>query len=521
MHFSFTPGYYAPRRLWLAFRFLHTVFCTLRRRSRFLLLRPLDPEGLQAAILELGVSFIKMAQVLATRADFFNEAYLSRLRSIHDEVAPMDAKDLDAMYQKAFGATPPFSFFERTPIASASIGQVHRAVLHDGRMVVAKIRRRNITPRVLADIRIIRSFLRVLRPLFSNYTRNSLDAVIAEFNTMILKEVDLWQELEHLRQFRERYAGSGVRFPEPHPEYCSPDALVMDFEEGVRIDDKEALAGMGLDFSALMEKLVLFYTEQMLVKGYFHCDPHPGNLLVRQDGGLVLLDFGMVKRLSKRTRVAMIEMVKAAHEQDFELFIMACKRLGVVAHNAPEDQMLDFAERMFAIFGDEHLSAASMQALAFQVLDSMKHLPFKLPQEVVYVMRASSLIEGLGTSFIENFNGVKDILPILKNNLPRALDAEAGLFPTVTGEIKDLPLTARKAKTILNDLSEHNLHVKLAQETMELLEDRLRQMFRPIIMGGVLMITGFFLLQWDGEVMQWLAVAAFAAGALRVFWSLK
>lgn len=510
---------YAPSRLWMAFRYLHTVFCILRRRERFLLIAPLGPKELKATILELGVSFIKMAQVLATRADFFTENYLEQLRAIHDEVAPMPQNHLDSVFRKAFSQNAPFASFENTPMASASIGQVHRATLHEGRVVAVKLRRLHITRQVRADIRIIKALLGAFRPLFSEYTKNSLDAVIAEFNDMILKEVDLAQELEHLCHFRERYADSGVRFPRPHPKYCSADALVMDFEEGVRIDEKEQLLAMGVDFPAVMEQLVVFYTEQMLVQGYFHCDPHPGNLLVRSDGGLSLLDFGMVKRLPKRTRVAMIELVKAAHDQDFELFIVACKRLGVIAANAPEEQMQEFAERMFSIFADESLSAASMQALAFQVLDSMKHLPFKLPQEVVFVMRASTLIEGLGTRYIENFNGVKDILPILQRNLPRALGAEAGLFPTLTSEIKDLPLSLRRAKTVLTDLSEHNLQVKLAPETLDKLRQELRDMLRPVITGAVLMAAGFFTALQGFPYSQLAGAGLFLAGALCVLWN--
>lgn len=512
---------YAPSRLWLAFRYLHTVFCIMRRRERFLLLPPLEPVALKQTILELGVSFIKMAQVLATRADFFSGPYLEQLRTIHDEVAPMPEAHFERVFRTAFGHSPPFASFERTPMASASIGQVHRATLPPGRLVAVKLRRLHITRQVSADIRIVRAMLGLFRPLFSEYTKNSLDAVINEFNAMILKEVDLGQELEHLRTFRERYADSGVRFPRPLAELCSRDALVMDFEEGVRIDAVERLEQMGVNFSDVMEKLVVFYTEQMLVQGYFHCDPHPGNLLVRADGGLSLLDFGMVKRLPKRTRVAMIELVKAAHEQDFELFIVACKRLGVIAANAPEEQMQEFAERMFSIFADQSLSAASMQALAFQVLDSMKELPFKLPQEVVFVMRASTLIEGLGTRYIENFNGVKDILPILRHNLPRALGSEAGLFPTLKGEIKDLPLSLRRAKSLLIDLSEHNLHVKLAPETMDQLREELRALVSRLVPGVLCIAAGFFLALLDFPLHKPVGAGLFLAGTVWILWRRK
>lgn len=512
---------YTPMRVWKSFRLLLTVFLTVRRRERFLIFRPLTPAALKKTILDLGVCHIKLAQVLATRADFFSKEYLAELKTIHDEVAPMRAADFQVMFHRAFGDDPPFAQFDDTPLASASIGQVHRATLKDGREVAVKIRRLGILPGVLADLRIVGFFLKLFQPLFSSQTKNSLEAVLAEFTAMIRKEVDMSVEADNLRKFRETYAHCDVRMPSFFPEFSGPDALVMSFEHGLRIDDKEGLSALSIDFREVMDKLIAFYTEQMLVKGFFHADPHPGNVLVGTDGSITMLDFGMVKRLPASVRMAMIELVKAAHEQDFELFIAACKRLGVVSASAPEAQMQELAERLFDIFGNENLNAASMQSLAFKVLDSMKELPFKLPQDVVYVMRASALIEGLGTSFIENFNGVKDVLPVLKRNLHRALGAEAKLFPTIGGEIRDLPLTVRRMKTVLTDLADGTLRVKLSRETLELVAEAILKRARPLITGILFMLAAFLVQGYSFQGSAWIAAALFVVGAVRLYLGIK
>ena len=512
---------YAPGRVWKTFRFLLTVFVIVRKKERFLYIRPLDPTAFKQTILDLGVSFIKLAQVLATRADFFTEEYLRELKTIHDEVEPMDRADFEVMYNRAFGSVRPFRHFVHSPIASASIGQVHKAVLDDGTKVAVKIRRLNIEKDVLDDIRIIGIFLRIFQPFFSRLTKNSLEAVLNEFADMIVKEVDLSIELDNLRKFREIYQLSGIRFPDVYPRHCSCDALVMSFETGMRIDDKEGLARSNIPFATLMDRMISFYMEQMLVCGLFHADPHPGNFLVGDDGTLIVLDFGMVKRLPNSTRVAMIEMIKAANEQDFELFIVSCKRLGVIAATAREDQMQELAERMFDIFGNENLNATSMQNLAFDVLDSMRELPFKIPQELVYVMRASSLVEGLGTSFIENFNGIKDILPVLIKNINRALGAENRLFPTLQSELMSLPLTVRRLKIIITHLSEDNLHIKLSGETLEILGEYVRAYLKPIGMGVLLLTAAFFVQNLSFSYHQEVAVILFILGVLRVLIALK
>lgn len=514
-------NYYAPGRIWQAFRFLVTIFATVLKRDRILFIPPLGPAALKKTILDLGVSFIKLAQVLATRADFFTEEYLVELRTIHDEVAPMSRADFDAMYARAFGATPPFRDFDPLPMASASIGQVHRAVLADGTEVAVKIRRLDIERKVLVDIRILGYFLRLFRPFFSLYTRNSLEVLLTEFSSMILKEVDMIIERDNLRKFKEMFTRADVRMPDYYPEYSNHDALVMSFEHGVRVDDVEALQRLNIPFGRIMDTLIDFYTEQMLVKGLFHADPHPGNLFVREDGVLVLLDFGMVKRLSGSTRMAMIEVVQAATSRDYELFIAACERLGVITPTAPADELLEFAERMFDIFGNIDLDAASMQALALDVLFSMKDMPFKMPQEVVYVLRASTLIEGLGTNYIENFNGVKDILPILKDKLPKALGFDEGVFSQVRHEISGLPMTFKRVKTIITDLSEQKLQIKISRHTVDQINERLRSLFRPLVAGLIFIFAAFFVLQLDFAYSRGVASGLFGLGVLRLFFGVR
>lgn len=505
-----------PLRVWKAFRILHTVFLIIRAKERFLLLRPLPPDALKESILDLGVCFIKLAQVLATRADFFSPEYLAELRTIHDEVAPMPEADLEIMYRRAFGESPPFIWFDQRPIASASIGQVHAALLPGEVKVAVKIRRKNIEHRVRLDLRILRGLLFVFRPFFSRYTRNSLEAIIAEFAVMIVREADMAIELENLRRFKEKYSHIDVRLPDYYAEYSSSDALVMSFERGTRIDNVVALQAKGIDFERLVHKVIEFYTEQMLVQGFFHCDPHPGNLLVQDDGRLVLLDYGMVKRLPEHTRIAMIEYVKAAHDRDYDVYVAACKRLGVVAASAPEDEIREFAERMFSIFSNQNLSASSMQALALDVLDSMRDLPFKLPQEVIYVLRASALIEGLGTNFLDNYNGVKDILPVLVKNLDRALGEEARLFPNLKKELTSLPLTLRRIKTIITDLSDGSMRVRLNNETVEILEVRIAKLLRPVVAGVGLILAAVFLQGASFQGHTTLAWICFLAGVLRL-----
>jgi predicted unusual protein kinase regulating ubiquinone biosynthesis (AarF/ABC1/UbiB family) len=453
----------SSRRVYAIFHFLVTVFLLFRRRQRWLLWRPLGPAELVSTIRTLGTSFLKLAQVLATRADFFDAEYLAALRQLHDQMPPMPAPACREVFDAAFPDPGVFSTFDSTPMASASIGQVHRAVLREGGHEVAvKLLRKDIRSVVRIDIVLLRLFLRLFRPLFSTQTRNSIEAVLRAFTEVILQEVSMEHELANLQQFSEVYADAGVRFPRAYPDYSSDMALVMSFEHGVRIDNATAVAQIEVEFADLMERLVLFYTEQMLVKGFFHADPHPGNLLVNEAGELVLLDFGMVSRIPHHIRQAMIQAVKASYEHDYELLISAVRRLGILTEEADVQAMSGIAEEMFGIFSSEHLDAANMQDLAFGVLDLLHDQPFKLPQDVIYVMRVSSLIEGLGTQYVPNFNGVKDILPILKQNLTRALGEDNCGFEALKREARQLPLTLVKARRVVEQAEQGDMVVRIS-----------------------------------------------------------
>ena len=264
-------------------------------------LKALKPKKLKETIFYLGASFIKLAQVLATRSDFFSKEYLDELKELHDKLPKMSKSDFEDVFKESFKQEC-FKKFENEPIASASIGQVHIAYLQDDTKVAVKLRRKNIEKQVRVDIKILNFFNKLFRPLFSYYTKNSIDAVINEFSSMIKDETNLTIELENLKKFSATYKDSGVLFPKPFEEFCSNSAIVMSFMDGFRFDDKTSLEKYDIDFKQIISKLVNFYTEQMLINGYFHADPHPGNLLVNTNGELILLDFGMVKNIPNRIK---------------------------------------------------------------------------------------------------------------------------------------------------------------------------------------------------------------------------
>jgi ubiquinone biosynthesis protein len=504
---------YSPYRLWYVFRLLLSFYLLIKKRESFLGFSPLSPDELALTITRLGASFIKLAQVLATRNDFFDEPYLNALKTLHDDLPPMEKKSYERVVKKAF-PTLPFLRFNPSPIASASIGQVHEAWIDEETKVAVKLRREGIERVVRADIVILNLFNGVFRPLFSTTTRHSIESVISEFSSMILQECSLNHERSNLEKFSGVYKDSGIIFPMCYPSLSCDDALVMSFEEGWRFDDRDAISSHHIDIHPLIDQLVRFYTDQMLVRGFFHADPHPGNLLVNGEGKLILLDFGMVKRVPNETRIAIIELIKAAHERDFDGYVSAAKRLGTVAYDAPSAELAEFTERMFDIFGNEALDSGSMQKLAFEVLEQTRNLPFKLPQEAIYILRVSAIIEGLGTTYIENFNGIKDILPILQKNIPRALGMKESIVETLIDEIKRIPTDVAAFRHVIERAAKGELEVQLSPFQYDVMKKELREATAPFATALILALGAMG--AWMGGVEE--VAYALLGGAIVRLW---
>jgi ubiquinone biosynthesis protein len=405
------------------------------------------------------------------------------------------------VYDSSFKADT-FKSFENEPIASASIGQVHVGYLHDGTKVAIKLRRYEVKQRVLADIAIIKFLNTLFKPLYSHHTKNSIEAVLSEFSSMIKEEISFQNELNNLIKFSHVYEKSDVIFPKAYEHMCSDSAIVMSFEEGFRFDDKKSIFKHKIDFSECIKTLVNFYTEQMLIKGYFHADPHPGNLLINTKGELILLDFGMIKSVPNNTRVAIIELIKAANEQDYEAYISANKKLGTIAYEADTHQLAIFTQKMFDIFSNDNLDSESMQKLAFEVLESTKDLPFKLPSDAIYILRVSAIIEGLGTTYIENFNGVKDILPILQENIPKALGSKDSISETLIEHFTDIPFMLQELRSTIKQASHGELKVELSQNQLEFIKQDLFAQIKSSTTTIAGILAGLFVLLYDKEYKE-------------------
>lgn len=273
-----------------------------------------DPEKLARDLEELGPTYIKLGQLLSTRSDLLPPAYIEALSRLQDRVEPFSFGEVERIVSTELGVrlSKAFLDFDHQPVAAASLGQVHRAVLRDGREVAVKVQRPGIQEVILQDLETFEELVGFIDRHTEVGRKLALREILEEFRKALLRELDYRREALNLTTLRDNLKEyRRLVVPRPVDDYSTARVLTMDYVQGTKITDLSPLARLDRDGRALAEDLCRAYLDQILVDGFFHADPHPGNLLVTRDGRLALLDLGMVARIDPRMREQLLKLLLA------------------------------------------------------------------------------------------------------------------------------------------------------------------------------------------------------------------
>ena len=273
-----------------------------------------DPEKLARDLEELGPTFIKLGQLLSTRSDLLPPPYIEALSRLQDKVAPFSFAEVEQIVSTELGVrlSKAFLEFDHEPVAAASLGQVHRALLRDGRPVAVKVQRPGIQQVILQDLESFEEMVGFIDRHTEMGRKFAIRDILEEFRKTLLRELDYRREAlnlttlgANLKEYRR------LVVPQPVDDYSTARVLTMDYIRGTKITDLPPLARLDLDGRTLADDLCKAYLDQILVDGFFHADPHPGNLLVTEDKRLALLDLGMVARIDPRMREHLLKLLLA------------------------------------------------------------------------------------------------------------------------------------------------------------------------------------------------------------------
>ena len=273
-----------------------------------------DPEKLARDLEALGPTFIKLGQLLSTRSDLLPGPYLDALARLQDKVEPFSFGEVEEIVSTELGVrlSKAFQEFESEPLAAASLGQVHRARMRDGRQVAVKVQRPNIRQVILEDLEAFEQIAGVIDRHTDVGRRFAFKDMLDEFRKTLLRELDYRREAQNLTLLAANLKEyDRLVIPRPIEDYSTARVLTMDYVRGTKITEMSPLARIDIDGRALAEDLCRAYLDQILVDGFFHADPHPGNLLVTDDGRLALLDLGMVARIDPALQEQLLKLLLA------------------------------------------------------------------------------------------------------------------------------------------------------------------------------------------------------------------
>ena len=389
------------------------------------------------AIASLGPAFVKLAQIFASRADLVPEPYLGRLVLLTDRVPAVDWVQIRVALRDAWGMDPDdvVDALDPIPLAAGSLGQVHRARF-EGRDVVVKVLRPGVETVVRRDVRIARRIVDWVYSRFPHHHVHGFRVVLDEFALHVGEEMDFVREGAQCTRMRERFAAEPrLRIPFVETALTRRTVLVMEYMPGTRIDALDERIRRG-DVSArsLVETLIESYARMMLRDGVFHADPHPGNLLVDDEGRIVLLDFGMVIEVGLATRRALLHTIIAAIRRDATGTADGFAELGMVAPGTQPDTLRDLVRVLLNIAYAETEMQERARVLADQIMREMFNWPIVLPGELVYFARTAALIEGIGGRYDRHFNGIRVASPVvlrLRTELFTALVGDQGASDTL------------------------------------------------------------------------------------------
>ena len=386
---------------------------------------------IEAAIARLQGLFIKVGQLISIMTNFLPEEFRAQLQGLQDHVPPRPFQDIERRLREELGGRGPgevFAEFAETPVASASIGQVHIARLHDGTKVAVKVQYPDIEEIVRIDLATLRRIFGVIS-WFLPY--HGLEGVYREIREMILQELDFKKEADNVERIAKNFVGNDmIGFPLVRRELSTARVLTTEWIDGAKVSDKARLLTMGVDLPRLARSVVHAYCQQIFTDGVYHADPHPGNLLVQPGGRVVFLDFGAVAEVSQEMRQGIVDLIQAGIARDTQGVIQAMKQMGFISRRADPaifEAVVDYLHQQFQ--EDVRLESFSLKDVKFDPQRGLERLAdlrrmdvslrdlaehFYVPKEWIMLERTILLLMGLCTDLDPELNPMFVIRPYLE-----------------------------------------------------------------------------------------------------------
>jgi len=416
------------------------------------------PQRVRVALEELGPTFIKLGQVMATRVDLFPPSWIAEFEKLHAEVPPVPFEELLPDLERALGRSPfeVFRDLETKAQGSASIAQVHRAKLQDGTAVVLKVRRPGVRAKLDADLRILRQVAELIESEIPEARRYQPVEIAKQFVAALEREADFATETRNIERFAKNFADDPhIVIPKVYPEWTSETLLVQQHVEGVPATDPAGVAAAGLDREVLGARAADAFLKMILVDGFFHADPHPGNVFYLPGNKIVVIDFGMVGRLSPQRRQQVVDLLAGvARMQEQPMLEVLLEWAG----DAYVDELKLASDVNQLVFDYEGVMLKDLRigTVIRQFTAIMREHSIVLPADLSLMFKTLITLEGLGRQYNPDFHIVEHLVPLVRRSLreryepgelmKRGTSTLADFFGVVSSVPRDVARLLREAR---------------------------------------------------------------------------
>ena len=463
---------------------LKEIVAVLRKHS---ITKGVTPLKLREIIEDLGPTFIKLGQIMAMHSDILPKRYCDELMQLCSDVKPMPFEEVLSVIEESYGRSwrRVFSHIDESCQGAASIAQVHRATLKSGEEVVVKVQRRGIYEKMARDIELLRKAIKLMPPV-SLKNMADFDLVLDELWTVTRDEMNFLTEASNMEEFARR--NKDVHFvgtPKLYQQYTTVHVLVMEYIDGCAVDDKERLKEEGYDLKEIGSKLVDNYIKQVMDDGFFHADPHSGNVKIR-DGKIVWIDMGMMGRLTERDREMLGKAIEGIALNDIGLIRQAVLGLGEFKERPDQRKLYEGIEGLMLKYGHEDMGKINVGEVTVDLMDVMKVNKIRMPHGLTLLARGLTHMEGVLAAIAPDINMAEIAAARISVDFFRNFDWKKELKSSGKSAVKSM----RKALDIPSMVSDMmagylkgQAKVNLDLRASDDLAFLLRRLVRNIVMG--------------------------------------
>ena len=495
---------------------------------------PAKADELAADLERMGPTYVKLGQLLSTRSDLLPVPYVEALSRLQDNLEPFSYAEVEKIVSEELGVriSKAFASFDSTPIASASLGQVHRATLRDGKSVAVKVQRPGIGERIEKDLSALTEIARFLDGHTDAGKRFHFSEMLEELRKSLAQELDYRQEARNLNTLGENLKSLDlIVVPAPIEDFTTARVLTMEYIDGKKITSLSPLAQIDLDGTALAEQLFRAYLRQILIDGFFHADPHPGNVFVTEDGRIALIDLGMVARITPRMQGKILQLLLAISEGQSDDAASQILKIGVPTEDFNEAEFRRWVGTIVGEHQSSNLEQVQMGKIVLEITRTSSACGIRVPPELTMLGKAllnlDLVARILDPEFEPNAAIRRNAAEIMRERMTRSL-SPGTVFSSLL-EAKDfLEKLPRRVNKILDLVANNEMKVRVDTIDEKLLMEGLQKIANRITLGLVLAAlivsaamlmkveTSFRLLGYPGFAILFFLAAA-SGGILLVF----